>query len=256
MHLVKYFLPPWKSSVTLISCSTWHFHFSFWPDIHNKIWHSETSAFYANLLQSSILKPLKLNTPFLSHITSSPGTVQSLLSNPIRLLTFIFKKLIKMYRCLNPIQGSQLPSCGEGERVAGVGVGVGETGGWVMGLAGPLRSGFVPSPIARPSFLGSRWSIFGTCVSFAVRSGGLWDYCTDFYVAWSTLIHLSGKWLNVMEEGSDLQEMVGLIAGKYNKVFYQVVRGSGRGAFPRKGEWREGVPEDLSSPGTFPIFWF
>lgn len=53
-----------------------------------------------------LLEPLKPNTPFLSHITSSPGTLQSLLWNPIRLLTSIFKKLIKMYRCLNPIQGS------------------------------------------------------------------------------------------------------------------------------------------------------
>lgn len=52
-----------------------------------------------------------------------------------------------------------------------------------MGLAGPLRSGFVPLPIARPSFLGSWWSIFGTCVAFTARSGGLWDYRTDFYVA-------------------------------------------------------------------------
>lgn len=112
MHLVKHFLLPWKSSVTLISCSTWHFHFFFWPDIHNKTWHSETSAFYASLLQGSIRSLWNWTPPFffLSHITSSPGTVQSLLSNPIRRLTSIFKKLIKMYRCLNPIQGSWLPS--------------------------------------------------------------------------------------------------------------------------------------------------
>lgn len=73
-----------------------------------------------------------------------------------------------------------------------------------MGLVGLLRSGFVPSLIALPSLLGSWWSIFfGTGMAFAAQSGGLWDHCTDFSVACSGLIHLSGKWLNVVEEGSD-----------------------------------------------------
>ena len=46
---------------------------------------------FANVL----LGALKLNTLFLSHIISSPGTVQSLLSNPIRLFTSIFLKADK-----------------------------------------------------------------------------------------------------------------------------------------------------------------
>lgn len=56
--------------------------------------------------------------PLLSHSISSPGTVQSRFSSPIRLLTSIFKELIKMYRYLNPIQGNLLPSSAGGEKAS------------------------------------------------------------------------------------------------------------------------------------------
>lgn len=131
---------------------------------------------------------------FLSHITSSP-----LLSDPIRHLTPIFKKLIKMYRCLNPIQGSRLPSYARrGERSRG------RIGDWVMRLEELLRSDFVPSLTAHPSLLGGWWSVFGTWVAFAAQPEGLWGYGAGFYVAWGTLTHLSGKWLTIIEDGRDL----------------------------------------------------